>query len=609
MSVIASSPERTLSERIIVVRVVLVAIGVGVLASPSWLQASWSGSSLFPAVSIVFTLVVAALVASWDRPPPQATIGRAAGAANATSHTVRPGAAVDTEGSRVRRYGLLASIVAGAAAMVLVGLATQRFVDAVLLNPPDPNRGDMLTVIELAGRRFLRGRDPYASYQLPWQVYLPYGPPLWGPFLLPQMLRIDLRLLTASGQLVVPVCCGVVAVFEAARARLISAAACLLLLATFVFNPDLLRFVTVGHTPAYWPLLPLLAILTAGERWHAAAAVLGVLIAGRTTMTALVPVFMMTVWLRDRSRVLSAGLILTAAVLALLLPFLLWDPAAMWRGMVTNYVQGIKQIVWRSNDGGAIYTIGLTGWLLSHGLERFVELSQACALAVVYVLAWRALRRGASALPYMGFGLFAFSMTTVWPVYYVHFDVVVLLASAALAETVAAIPLRRAIGGWAAAIVCAIGLVAGTVRMMAAPAPSIAVDLADGRNLLRHGFSRLEDDGARKYRWIVSTRAVTLLPRSSASAADLVVTAEPFAPKAGGPLTVTAVLNGTSLGTTQVDGGWQALRFRVPASTWRIGANELILDFPPARSPKELGLSDDPRHLVMAVQRIDVEAR
>ena len=463
----------------------------------------------------------------------------------------------------------------------------------------------MLTVIEVAGRRFLRGRDPYASYQVPWQVYLPYGPPLWGPFLLPQVLRIDLRLLTASGQLVVPVCCAIVATLEAARARLMSAASWMLLLATIVFDPDLLRFVTVGHTPAYWPLLPLLAILTAGARWNGAAAVLGVLIAARTTMVAVVPVFLMTVWLRTDPRA-PAGMVLTAAVLALLLPFS-WDPAAMWQGMITNYVQGIKQIVWRSNDGGAIHTIGLTGWLLSHGLERFVELSQAGALAVVYVLAWRALRHGASALPYMGFALFAFSMTTVWPVYYVHFDVVLLLASAAMAETIASVSLPRALGVWAATIVCAIGLVAGAVRLMASPEPSVIVARADGRNLLRQGFSTLEDDGARKYRWIASTRAVLLLPRSSASAADLVVTGQPFAQN--GPLAVTAILNGTSLGTTQADGGWQALRFRAPASAWRIGANELALDFPPTRSPNELGLSDDPRHLAMAIQRIDVEAR
>ena len=318
-------------------------------------------------MSVAFTLVMAALVASWGRPPPAAARSLVSQGADRTGHV-----------------WLLASIVAGAAAAGLVALATHRFVDAVLLNPPDPNRGDMLTVIEVAGRRFLRGRDPYAVYQVPWQVYLPYGPALWAPFLVPQALRIDLRLLTASGELVVPICCGVIATLEAARARLMSSASWILLLAAIVFDPDLLRFVTVGHTPAYWPLLPVLAILTSSASaglprrpcwacWSRPG----------VTMTTIVPVFLMAVWFRDRSRTRPACiLVLTAVVAALLLPFFLWDPAAMWRGMITNYVQGIKQIVWRSNDGGAIRTIGLTGWLLSHGLERFVELSQACALAV-----------------------------------------------------------------------------------------------------------------------------------------------------------------------------------------------------------------------------------
>jgi hypothetical protein len=38
-------------------------------------------------------------------------------------------------------------------------------------------------------------------------------------------------------------------------------------LATLVFDPDLLRFVIVGHTPAYWPLLPLFTILIVGKKW------------------------------------------------------------------------------------------------------------------------------------------------------------------------------------------------------------------------------------------------------------------------------------------------------------------------------------------------------
>jgi hypothetical protein len=574
-----------------VIHVSLTAAGFVVLASPNWLWPRWDDALVFPFVSVVFTLVMAALVASWSGPPPAAC---------------RP---LFRDADRTRQIRWLTSIVAGAAAAGLVALGTHRFVEIVLLNPPDPRRGDMLTVIEVAGRRFLRGRDPYAVYQIPWQVYLPYGPPLWAPFLVPQALRIDLRLLTAAGELVVPICCGVIAAFEAARTRLISSASWTLLLIVLVLDPDLQRFATVGHTPVYWPLLPLLAILIAGERWNAAAAVLGVLVAGRSTMTAVVPVFLMAVWFRGRSRALAAALVLTSVVAAILLPFFLWDPAAMWRGMITNYVQGIKQIVWHSSDGGDIHTVGLTGWLLLHRLDRLVELSQACAMTIVYFIAWRALRRGSAALPWMGLALFAFSMTTVWPVYYVHFDVVLLLTSAAIAESIGTLPVRRALAMWAASVACAIGMVAAAVQLMASPAPSIVIGRAAGSNLLRQGFSRLEDDGARRYRWIVSTQAAIAIPRSSAAAADVVVTGQPFVPRGAAGLAVTAVLNGTSLGTMQAEAGWHALRFPAPAAAWRIGANELSLQFPPTSSLKELGLGDDPRHLTMAIQRVDIESR
>src|SRR4249919_3119574 len=100
-------------------RVVLIAAAVAVLATPTWL---WPGELwVFPPVSVVFTLIVAAIVAAWGRPPPQRVV------------VFRP-----------------AAIVAGACAAALVGLAAYRFVGAVLLNPADPARGDMLTVIEMA---------------------------------------------------------------------------------------------------------------------------------------------------------------------------------------------------------------------------------------------------------------------------------------------------------------------------------------------------------------------------------------------------------------------------------------------------------------------------
>jgi hypothetical protein len=559
-------------------RLLLITAGLVLLASPNWLPPTdlW----LFPVLSLAFTAIVAALMATWIQPP-----------------------------SKSASVSASWTIAVGVAAAVLLGTAAHRFVVAVLFNPADPVRGDMLTVIELAGRKFMNGGDPYGVYAVPWQVHLPYGPPLWAPFMLPEILRIDLRLLTVFGQLFVPVCCAAVAIYLATRGRLVLAAGWLVLLAALVFDPDLLRFALVGHTPAYWPLLPLFACLLVQERWSSAAITLGILVAARSTMIAMVPVFVLIVWYRQPSLALRSAVVWGGATAALLLPFFLWDPAAMWSGMITNYLQTIKEVVWRSNDGGAIRTIGLTGWLLSHHLDRLVEASQLLALAVVYVVSWLALRRGSNGLPYMGLALFAFSMTTVWPVYYVHFDVMLFWISGAIAEASASLLNGRLSLAWPAAAACSATLVAAMLLASASAHPAIAVAGPGGADFLVQGFSNREDDGVHRYRWATGTRATVLLPRSSASAADIVITGMPFVPPRESFRAATVVVNGVSVGTRETAGGWQTLRFQAPASAWRIGSNELVLSFSPIQSPKELGLSGDARHLALAIERIEVERR
>jgi len=43
---------------------------------------------------------------------------------------------------------------------------------------------------------------------------MPYGPALWGPYLIPQLLRLDFRFLTVVGELFVPLWCGVTAAVD-----------------------------------------------------------------------------------------------------------------------------------------------------------------------------------------------------------------------------------------------------------------------------------------------------------------------------------------------------------------------------------------------------------
>ena len=247
-----------------------------------------------------------------------------------------------------------------------------------------PYNADMLVVIREGTRRFLDGSNPYTTYRTydaPWEMVLPYGPLLWGPFLVPQALHADLRIVTITGELAVPACAAVAAAAEAMRGRVIASLTWLGLLAALILSLHLTAFTLMGHTAAYWPLLPLFAWLVTMQRWPAAAFVLGLLVVARTPMVAVVPVLLLTVWLRDRARAWRAAALLALPVVVLFAPFVLWDAGALWNNMVTSYPRIVKAVVWVPPAEGVVNTIGLTGWLVARGLERWVEVSGMLGLA------------------------------------------------------------------------------------------------------------------------------------------------------------------------------------------------------------------------------------
>ena len=228
----------------------------------------------YPVLTIVFAGIVTAVALSWDRvgvePEPPVAIRR-------------------------RRVVL-------ATGMAIVGLSyvAHGWVGEMLWHGYG---ADMLIVIREAGQWFLSGRDPYFTYRntydAPWDLVLPYGPLLWGPYLVPQVLRLDMRVVTIVGELFVPTGCAVAAILEAGRGRLVHAAAWVVLLTVLVASISLRYFTPMGDTPVYWPLLPLFAAVVTRQRWLLAAFVLGLLIAARSTMVALAPILLMAVWKED----------------------------------------------------------------------------------------------------------------------------------------------------------------------------------------------------------------------------------------------------------------------------------------------------------------------
>jgi len=493
-------------------------------------------------------------------------------------------------------------------ALVALAVAAYRW---TLIAAWRPYGADMLIVIREATRRMLSGHSPYTvyrSYDTSWEMAMPYGPMLWGPYLAAQLWHIDLRLVAIVGELTVPAWCGAVAALEAARGRALSAASWLLVATAILSMLDVQGFTLIGHTPVYWPLFPLFAIAIARERWIAAAVVLGLLVAARTTMVAMVPVFVIAVWRADRSRVWLALVAMAAACAITLAPFALANPRSVWDQMVASYPRIMREAVWPVLAKPGLETIGVTEWLIERGRDALIVPVQIGALLAVYAAAWIAIARGRRPLPWMALALFVFSMTTLYTVHYLYYDVLLLFACGAIAEAWPRTDGRLALA-WGGTIAAAAILVFACMRLIASPAPDMIVGAASSDRLLRLGFSGVEHDGGRGFAWITGHEAHIALPRSSSADADLVLIGESALPASGPPQRVTALVNGVLAANTDVPAGRTAIRVAVPHRAWWCGFNDVQLVFTSTLSPHDAGAGEDRRPLAMAIDRVTVAPR
>ena len=537
----------------------------------------------YPLVTVLFTGLIVAIVATWPR--------------GDWSHV-----------SDENRWTAGAAIVAAAAALVVI-VAAYRWTRILAWQP---YQADMLIVIREATRRFLSGRTPYTTYRTydaPWNMAMPYGPGLWGPFLVAQLLHLDFRFLTIAGELFVPVWCGAAAVVEWMRGRTAASIAWLALTVALVAALDVQGFTFIGHTPVYWPLFPLFAMAIARSRWTAAACLIGLLVLARTTMVAVVPVFLWAAWTADRRRlpVALAGLVVTIG--AGILPFVAWDFRGVSDNMVLSYPRVMREAVWPVLAHPGIETIGVTEWLIEHHREALITPVQVLAMLIAYAAAWRALQRGAPPLPWMALALFTFSMTTLYPVHYLYYDVLLLLVCGALAAIPGSFSSGVGARPWLLSFSAVMVLLAAMGWLQLSPLPQAAAADDSSSAMMRAGFAMTERDGQRPFKWIVGHEATVVLPRRSAQTAAIVVTAQsPFGP-ADAPQTVTAILNGTVLGHKTVEAGWQEMAFNAPRSAWWIGFNQLRLVFSSTVSPRAAGAGTDARELALAVSSVAVTPR
>lgn len=505
--------------------------------------------------------------------------------------------------------------IAGLALLVWVAFSV---LPAVFAGPLDPNRGDMLVIIEHAIAQFLSRGNPYGIHHVPWDAPLSYGPVLWLPFVVPHVFHVDLRIVTLVAQLVVPGCLILAAARRAGRRDPARAAALASVGAALALNPDILRFHAIGHTQVYWPLLLVFAATLAGKRWTAAAICLGLLVAARTTMVALVPVFFLHLAVNQGLSLRRVASFVLAAGLPFL-PFVVADPGSVYYAMFGVYLKLMKGFVWYSTTWTQ-NTYGLTGRLLERGLERYVEVAQIGSLAATYSLSWRSLRRGGRPEPWMALALLVFSMTTLWPVSYLYFDVWVLLACGLLAtDSWGALPgLRLTSRVASVAAACAlVVLVTAAIR----PGSSYSLDIGEASTAgyTGGGFGKdvaVADEG-RQVVWVEGETARVRLPRAGWVGATIRIAIRPNVLIAAGPTSeadagrldgnlvqrVSVALNGRALGVSTLSPGWQEITYASRGRDWIYGFNVLDLQFTYAL-PADGG---DGRALSAAIDRISID--
>ena len=98
---------------------------------------------------------------------------------------------------RPRTFVTLTIVLAGIGLLAVVAF---KLLATVFTGPLDPNRGDMLVIIEHAIRLFLEGGNPYSIHKVPWDAPLSYGPVLWIPFVVPHLLLLRVRHPVQRGQ-------------------------------------------------------------------------------------------------------------------------------------------------------------------------------------------------------------------------------------------------------------------------------------------------------------------------------------------------------------------------------------------------------------------------
>ncbi len=303
--------------------------------------------------------------------------------------------------------------------------------------PLDPQRSDMLPLIQNALANLLNGQSPYAIYKMPWELPLTYLPLTWLAYLPPYLAGLDIRLTNLGYEL------GIGAMLlwlhhvgnhtdDTQQLQRPLADMSLLLWAWVFLLPTSLNWSLATTAPVQWAMLTLtLGLLLAGRIWLSAG-ILGLCAAATPLVTIIAP-FVFLAWYRWHGWRTALRLTASAGLVAAggILPFLLWSPESflfgVWRWFNDNDLY--PRMGWELGHTWA-HMVGFSGVFWRRGLEAILKPLQMVLLAglVIGYWHWQADRRTLAPLITAAFLLFMVFNPVLWPYLYYPALFVALLA-------------------------------------------------------------------------------------------------------------------------------------------------------------------------------------
>jgi hypothetical protein len=127
---------------------------------------------------------------------------------------------------------------------------------------------------------------------------------------------------------------------------------------------------------------------------------------------------------------------------------------------------------------------------------------------------------------------------------------------------------------------------------------------------LLHGWLDRERDARRSFRWATEPEAVIFTRMSRDNDYRLRIVVEPFRWRGSPPQVVEVLFGSTLLGTITLPPGFSQHELDVPrALTVPFAFARIAFRFAYARSPREVGVSDDPRRLAVRFDTIEIVQR